>query len=63
MCIRPKNRNCLFPVTVRKEMGKVGREKKKISLFFWSKMYVLCMFYVDCEFGGRKKLKDRDFFE
>ena len=22
------------------------------SLFFWSKMFVLCMFYVDLELGG-----------
>ena len=44
-----KKRNCLFPVTVRK--NRVGRslKKKKIALFFWSKMCVLCMFYVDWE--------------
>ena len=27
------------------------------ALFFWSKMCVLCMFYVDWELGGRKKLR------
>ena len=26
-------------------------------------MCVLCMFYVDLEFGGQNKLKGRDFFE
>ena len=26
-------------------------------------MCVLCMFYVDWELGGQKKLKGRDFFE
>ena len=60
---RPKKRNCLFPVTVRKK-NRVGRsvKKKLFSLFFWSKMCVLCMFFVDWELGGRKKLSGRDFF-
>ena len=41
------------------EKNRVGRlVKKKI----WSKMCVLCMFYVDWELGGWKKLKGRDFF-
>ena len=26
-------------------------------------MCVLCMFFVDLELGGRKKLQGRDFFE
>ena len=26
-------------------------------------MCVLCMFYIDLELGGRKKIKGRDFFE
>ena len=43
--------------------NKVGSSVKKNSLSFWSKMYVLCMLYVYCEFGGLKKLKGRDFFE
>ena len=44
--------------------NRVGRSVKflKIVLFFWSKMSVLCMFYVDWELGGRKKLSGRDFF-
>ena len=32
--------------------NRVGRS----ALCFWSKMCVLCMFYVDWELGGRKKL-------
>ena len=57
-----KKRNCLFPVTVwKKRVG--GSVKKKFTLFFWSKMCVLCMFYVDWELGRRKKLMGRDFFE
>ena len=31
-------------------------------LFFWSKMCVLCMFYVDLELGGRKKSLGYGFF-
>ena len=40
------------------EKNKVGRLVKKMFLhnFFWSKMCVSCMFYVDWEFGGQKKL-------
>ena len=30
---------------------------------FWSKMCVLCMFFLDWELGGRKKIWGRDFFE
>ena len=36
---------------------------KKKLIIFWSKMCVLCMFYVDWELGGPKKLKGRAFFE
>ena len=44
--------------------NRVGRlVKKKLGIFFWSKMCVSCMFFVDWELGGRKKLKGRDFFE
>ena len=62
--IRPRKKYCLFPATVRKK-NRIGRLVKKIyfALFFWSKMCVLCMFYVDLELGDRKKLKGRDFFE
>ena len=37
--------------------NRIGRSVKKLffALFFWSKMCVLCMFYVDWELGGRKK--------
>ena len=44
--------------------NRVGRSVKIyfFALLFWSKMSVLCMFYVDWELGGRKKLKGRDFF-
>ena len=41
--IRPKKRNCLFPVTVRKK-NRVGRSVK---------MCVLCMFHLDWELDGR----------
>ena len=37
--------------------NRVGRSVKKLfALFFWSKMCVLCMFYVNLELGGWKKL-------
>ena len=38
--------------------NRVGRSVKNIffALFFWSKMCVLCMFYVDWELRGLKKL-------
>ena len=38
--------------------NRVGRSVKLIffALFFWSKLWVLCMFYVDWELGGQKKL-------
>ena len=32
--IRPKKRNCLFPVTVKKKTGYVGRKKKFICIIF-----------------------------
>ena len=53
---------CLFPVMVRKKNRVGGSVKKKIGQFFWSKVCVLCMFYVDWELGGKKKLSDKDFF-
>ena len=56
MSIRPKKKNCLFCVTVRK--NRVGRSVKK---FFFC--IILCMFYDDWELGGQKKLKSLDFFE
>ena len=39
--------------------NRVGRLVKKncFELFFWSKMCVLCMFYVDWELGRRKNLR------
>ena len=48
--IRPKKRNCSFPVRVQKK-NRVGRSVKIFffALFFWSKMCVLCMFYDDWE--------------
>ena len=57
MHFRPKKINCLFPVTVRKK-NKLGRLVKRFffGLFFWSKMGVLCMFYVNLELAGQKKL-------
>ena len=60
--IRPRKINCLFPVTIRKKRGRLKVGKKKKWLFFWSKMCVLCMFYVDWELGGQKKLEGRDSF-
>ena len=40
------------------EKNRVGRSEKYIYIyiFFWSKMCVLCMFYVDWGLVGRKKL-------
>ena len=35
--VRPKKRNCLFPVTVRKKIGYIGRSVKKI--------FQKCVFY------------------
>ena len=60
--LRLKKISCLFPVMVQK--NRVGRSANTFffALFFWSKMCVLCMFYVDWESGGRKKLSGRDFF-
>ena len=55
-CLRPIKINCLFPVTVRKKNSlRVGSSVKTFFLhyFFWSKMCVLCMFYVDWELDGR----------
>ena len=52
---RPKKK--LFVSCNGPEKNRVGRlVKKKIAYFFWSKMCVLCMFYVDWELGGWKKL-------
>ena len=51
-------KNCLFRVMVQK--NRVGRLGKKIDYFF-TKMCVLCMFYVDWELKGWKKLWGRDF--
>ena len=53
--VRPRKKYCLFPVTVWKK-NRVGRSVIFFSLFFGSKMCVLCMFYVDWELGGWKKL-------
>ena len=51
-------KNKLFVSCNGPKKKRVGRSvKKKIfALFFWSKMCVLCMFYVDWELGlGRVK--------
>ena len=37
--------------------------KPFFCVIFLSKICVLCMFYVDWELGGVKKLSGRDFFE
>ena len=44
---------------------KKGRSVKTFffALFFWSKMCVLCMIYVDWELEGQKKLKGMDISE
>ena len=42
--IRPKKRNCLFPVTF------------SCTIFLVKNVCFLCMFFVDLEFGGQKKL-------
>ena len=42
------------------EKNRVGRSVKNY-FFHYCFGHVLCMFYVDWEFGGRKKLKGRDF--
>ena len=33
--VRPTKRNCLFPVTVRKKIGR-SLKKQFFALFFWS---------------------------
>ena len=45
----------LFSHNGPKKTGQVGRYIF-FSIFLWSKMCVLCMFYFDWESGGRKKL-------
>ena len=54
---------CFLYLTVRK--NRVGRSVKSsfFALFLWSKMCVLCMFYMDWELGGWKNFRGRDFFE
>ena len=64
LTLRPR-KNCLFPVMVRKKIGCVGQYNLFFFwiFFFWSKMCVLCIFYVDWELRGPKILEGRDFFE
>ena len=58
--IRPKKKVVCFLKRSEKNRS-VG--KKDFFFFFWSKMCVLCMFHVDWELGGWKKLYGRDFAE
>ena len=53
---RPKKK--MFVSCNSPKKNRVGRSVKKNwgGLFFWSKMCVLCMFYVDWELGVQKKL-------
>ena len=39
---------------------KKNRVGRSVNNFFWSKISVLCMFYVDLELGQRQKLKGRN---
>ena len=61
--VRPKKRDCLFPVTVRK--NRVGRSvKKKFYYFFGQKCLIYACFAL---IGSRKylklkKLEGRDFW-
>ena len=53
--LRPRKNSCLFPVTVRK--NRVGRSVKYLFLDnILVRKCVLCMFYVDWELEGQKKL-------
>ena len=54
--MRPKKNIVSFLNGLKR--NRVGRSVKKnfFTLLFWSKMCVLCMFYVVLELGGQKKL-------
>ena len=46
------------------EKNGAGRSVKKFFLhYLFGQKCVLCMFYIDWELGGWKKLKGRNFFE
>ena len=56
--IRPKKRNCLFPVTVREKKGySVGRKKKNLHYFFCQKCVFYACFFIDWESGGQKNFR------
>ena len=51
-----QEKNILFVSCNSLKKNRVTRSVKKIKIIFWSKMCVLCMFYVDYDLGGRKQL-------
>ena len=60
---KAKKKYCLFPVSNGLKENRVGRSVNKcFCINFWSKMCVLCTFYVNWQLGGREKFKGRDFF-
>ena len=54
--IRPRKKK-FFPVTVGKKTRVCRPVKKKLGLFFWSKMGVLCMFYINWDLGFNQNYK------
>ena len=56
--VRPKKKK-LFVSCNGPTKNRVGRSAKTFffAFLFWSKMCVLCMFYVDWELGGRKNFR------
>ena len=54
MTLCKAKKNILFVSCNGPKKNRVGRSVKK--KMFWSKMCVLCMFYIVWELGGRKKL-------
>ena len=62
--VRPRKKNCLFPVTVQKK-NRVGRsvKKKKFNFFFRQKCVIYACFTLIGSWEGRTKLRVRIFFE
>ena len=57
MLMRPRKKYCFFPVSVQNKIGEVVWYKN----IFWIILLFKCMFYVDWELEGQKKLYGRDF--
>ena len=59
----PQVVRCIEFCHIRPKNWFVSCKKSFLNYFFWSKMFVLCMFYVDWELGGQKNLRVGIFFE